>query len=50
MGFYFWNYCGGLEAMTSQEGVMGEKCQWHFGNEPSLANLFAKMKFGGSGT
>jgi hypothetical protein len=29
----------------SMEAFEGESCQWQFGNEPSLANLFAKMKF-----
>lgn len=28
----------------------GENSRWEFGNESSLANLFAKMKFGGRGT
>ncbi|MCU0667409.1 MAG: hypothetical protein MUF85_02225 [Patescibacteria group bacterium] len=37
----------GLETMTLQKVGVGENCQWQFGNESSLANWFAKMKFGG---
>jgi len=34
----------GLIRSCDAKKVAGEKCQWHFARQPSLANWFAMMK------